>query len=67
MIHVGAFCAGCTRRVVLARASLMSVKATVMALSQMRVLFHLVAVRSALRVFRVAAQPGMNDYRSLSP
>ena len=25
-----------------------------------------VVVRSALRVFRVAAQPGMNDYRSLS-
>ena len=61
MMRVGAFCLGCTRRMALARACLMSVKAAVLTSSQARVAFPFVAARRALRGLRMAAQPGMNQ------
>lgn len=42
VMHVGAFCSGCTKRVALARVVLISVKAFVLAASQARVAFPLV-------------------------
>lgn len=47
MMHAGAFCSGCTRRVALARAFLIFAKAAVLASSQARVAFPFVAARSA--------------------